>query len=84
MLPIRPKSRHLMFDFASWWDDRCFESCELTIHQGHDGPLSVPGSGRVHFVNRPAPVQLKPGESDGTFKPMGRREYRQASRLPGY
>jgi len=27
---------------------------------------------------------VKPGESDGTFKPMDRREFRQASRLPGY
>lgn len=27
---------------------------------------------------------VKPGESDGSFKPMGRREFRKASRLPGY
>jgi len=27
---------------------------------------------------------VKPGESDGSFKPMGRREFRHISRLPGY
>lgn len=41
-------------------------------------------SDRIKARRKQMRVELKPGESDGTFKPMGKREFRLANRLPGY
>jgi hypothetical protein len=61
-----------------------FETWELKIKPGDKTPSRVPGSCRVHFVNKPHHIELKPGESDGYFQPIGRRQFRRERKYPGY
>ena len=73
-----------MFDFNKWIDQRCFESHDLEVYHMGEGPVRVPGTHRVHYLSRIRPIELKPGESDGSFKIMDRWERRACRRLPGY
>jgi hypothetical protein len=51
-----------MFDFAEWWDERCFESWALVWDAGQGVPVRDQISHRLLFVPKPSPVYLKDSE----------------------
>ena len=58
---IRVKVRGMIFNFNSWWDERCFESCQLEVVD--NVPVRLPETHRVHFSSFLYPIELKHGES---------------------